>query len=236
MNFNQMLVWPILAVVAAVGAITILNMGSIVTNPDVAASRAIEGGWSVGGKWISPIPAGKTCNGLDATLYGISNGGVTMTFFEGTAGDDVIVIESDGAGSPDKTFVNSDAGDDTVCVSTDDTVVFAGAGDDYVETSGSEDWVKGQDGDDIINLGNGNNMAWGGTGADTITGGNAHDMILGDSGADTLIGGGGDDMIMGGSGNDSIDCGTGTGDMANGEEDTDTNETASCENAINFEL
>lgn len=135
---------------------------------------------------------GRLCNGKPVTIYAVSHTTEPRSaplIVEGTDGDDVILVVSDGVPPSDKTWVWAASGNDTVCIETDDAVVWGGPGDDWISGGSSEDWLKGQKGDD------------------TIYGNGGHDVIWGGGGDDRLFGGRGDDELRGDTGNDSLDCG-----------------------------
>jgi Ca2+-binding RTX toxin-like protein len=202
-----------------------------------AISQLEASGYTIGGQWTD-VPPGTQCNGLDATLYGIASAGDDPTTFYGTDGPDVIVIDTDGVGDPDKAWVWGHGGNDTICIeATDDAMVWGGPGDDWIQGNNGEDWLKGQNGaDTIFGAGAADNI-WGGQGDDIISGGGSGDSLWGDEGNDTITGESGEDYIFGGDGDDSINCGTGTEDFADGGEGTDTEAgtPGNCETTQNME-
>lgn len=136
-----------------------------------------------------PVRAGTVCNGLPATIHAVSSTRPLVVF--GTLGSDVIVVDSDGVPPTDKVWVWGDDGNDTICIRTDDSVVWGGPGDDWISGGSSEDWLKGQDG------------------RDTIYGNGGHDVLWGGAAKDHLYGGSGDDELRGDTGEDELDCGPG---------------------------
>ncbi|MFS2035559.1 calcium-binding protein [Polaromonas sp. CT11-55] len=128
-----------------------------------------------------------------------------------TSGSDVIRPWSD------TTWVDGQAGDDTIIANGPAISAFGGDGNDVIISSGSSDLLDGGEGDDVItHLGGGTNVLRGGNGNDNITfshtanntieGGVGDDVIQGDhqyfgdgSGhSNTFTGGAGDDRIVSG--------------------------------------
>ena len=152
---------------------------------------------------VSPAAAqgGVQCGGLDATIVVPPD----VNGFDGTEGDDVIVV----AYSPDiAVLVNGLGGDDTICVVGTPTLVT----DAYqISISGGvgNDTLYGGDGDDHLSAGSVGfdtdpNTVHGGLGDDFIVGGDFDDELFGNQGDDIIAGRAGDDAIHGGQGNDLI--------------------------------
>ncbi len=155
-------------------------------------------------KVIEPVP---TCNGLPVTIHAVITGRAIPII--GTTNDDVILVESDGIPPTDKPWVYGDDGNDTICIQTDDAIVWGGAGDDWIKGGSSEDWIKGQHGRDTIYGGGGNDVIWGGGGDDILYGGTGNDQMKGDEDNDILYGDAGDDQLTGDKGIDQLNCGDG---------------------------
>lgn len=147
--------------------------------PGVYTRTASYAGWIAE---TTGLVAGKTCQGLPATLVGTTGPDVLV----GTPGPDVIVARG---------------GDDEIWGRGGDDVVCAGRGDDTVRGGGGADLILGQQGADLL---------IGQAGADTLFGKAGSDELRGGSGDDELRGGGGDDVLRGHGGLDALYGGPGT--------------------------
>src|SRR4051812_24408208 len=118
-----------------------MNLGRLRTSPP----RAILLGLMIAAAlslWpAAPAGAQSTCNGVPATIVGVSPGPIT-----GTAGDDVIV----GTTGADQIF--GLGGDDIIC---------AGRGDDQVSSGDNDDTI-------VWSPGDGNDVVEGQAGVDTL--------------------------------------------------------------------
>lgn len=142
-----------------------------------------------------------SCNGKPVTIYAVSTTTEPRSaplFVEGTDSDDVILVVGDGIPPSDKAWVWAASGNDTVCIETDDAVVWGGPGDDWISGGGSEDWLKGQKGNDTIYGNGGHDVLWGGGGNDRLYGGKGEDELRGDTGGDHLDGGEDSDFCLAG--------------------------------------
>lgn len=146
------------------------------------------------------------CRGVNATIFGDSDGDGTIT---GTDGDDVIV------GTVGDDLINAGEGDDLVCGGTGRDVIDGGPGEDTISGGGGTDILEGGDGADVITGGRGNDRILGGIGDDTLSGDDGSDALIGGSGGDDLRGGAGNDRMYGGSGDDVI-TGDADTDLGNG--------------------
>lgn len=163
--------------------------------------------------------AGPQCDGLDATIVGMSS---PEKLF-GTEGDDVVVL-----GDGNDIFVGK-GGNDVVC---------AGAGADVIYPGAGTDRVFGEDGDDRVYEGPGDDHLDGGAGEDSLqytqyggtglrldvrigkaTSSNGTDTFthfqdyLGSPGSDTLIGSSRDERIWGNGGASDVIYGFGGNDQ-----------------------
>jgi uncharacterized secreted protein with C-terminal beta-propeller domain len=163
---------------------------------------------------------------LAATLWTI-NGDIN-----GSATDDVIVIELDPANSKQlRALVNDDivatrliknikgiqidagGGDDDITLDlgpdldTIDCTVLGGRGDDIIEGGSGDDFLRGGGGDDQISGGLGDDDLWGGWGNDQLLGDEGEDDLYGQGDKDTVVGGLGDDDLWGGDGSDQLSGG-----------------------------
>ncbi len=149
---------------------------------------------------------------------------------EGTSGDDVITLQTDGSGNLTATLNGVTSQNFTVSQITS-VDVEAGAGNDSVTIESSmpatlgvsvqggpgDDTVVGGPGNDTIGGGAGNDSLSGGPGDDSIKGGAGDDTLAGGKGNDTLFGSLGNDLLRGGLGDDSLNGGAGTNQLYGGQ-------------------
>jgi Ca2+-binding RTX toxin-like protein len=156
----------------------------------------------------------------------LSSAALTVT---GTAGDDTIVLASNGTlldatlngvtatamplANVTSININGGSGNDTITLGAnvpgssvqggpgDDTIT-GGPGDDTLGGGQGNDYILGGAGDDLIHGGAGDDSIGGGQGNDNLYGGLGNDTITGGAGDDTLTGGAGDNLLRGGAGDD----------------------------------
>jgi Ca2+-binding RTX toxin-like protein len=131
---------------------------------------------------------------------------------EGTAGDDTITIENNGAAyivtvngqatthalaSVDAVNVFCQDGNDIVVVTGDTRGM-------YVDGGNGNDRIVGSDGPDTVLGAAGKDQIYGGLGNDRLNGAGGNDKVFGEAGADRLYGGAGNDYIDGGSSGDRL--------------------------------
>ncbi|MBC7831530.1 MAG: calcium-binding protein, partial [Hyphomicrobium sp.] len=125
------------------------------------------------------------------------------------------------------------AGDDTLYVDSDDTLILGGDGSDKVIVTGSGgvtldmaassvERADGSTGDDSFNASGATGAVteYGLGGNDTLTGGSGNDYLSGGTGNDSLFGGAGSDTLYGSTGNDTLFGGEGS-DTLKGEDGSD---------------
>jgi uncharacterized repeat protein (TIGR03803 family) len=149
---------------------------------------------------------------------------------EGTSGDDVITLQTDGNGNLTATL--NGATSQNFAVSQINSIdVEAGAGNDSVTIESSmpatlgvsvqggpgDDTIMGGPGNDTLGGGAGNDSISGGPGDDSIKGGMGDDVLAGGKGNDTLFGSLGNDTMRGGLGDDSLNGGAGTNQLYGGQ-------------------
>jgi len=139
-----------------------------------------------------------------------------ITFYNGTAGDDVFVIE---AGTGTANLVVAGDGNDIVCGSLDDDAVAGGAGSDQIYGAGGVDTLRGGADADHIDGGADDDTIEGEAGADLLEGDSGNDDLNGGADADTLVGGVGDDDLDGGTEMDVVFGGLGTDTYTSGTGD-----------------
>ena len=121
-----------------------------------------------------------TVNGFMAALLHLDGGpGTDSLLFNGTSGDDVIILTDSSI---------SGLGAGVTFVSIENLVIDAGAGNDVVDGSALTMSVT----------------IFGGTGDDTLIGGSNNDKLYGEEDNDDLIGNLGNDYLDGGSGSDGL--------------------------------
>ncbi|MEM8690859.1 MAG: Hint domain-containing protein [Pseudomonadota bacterium] len=103
---------------------------------------------------------------------------------------------------------------------------------DQIFGEGGDDTLDGAAGDDTISGGIGEDSILGGAGSDELSGDDGDDSLFGGEGDDRILGGTGEDEVTGGAGSDTIDTGddadlifVGSGDVINGGEGGDDNDT-----------
>ena len=162
---------------------------------------------------------------LNNSSTGVLATAVTSLLVQGTAGDDVIDLQSvKSADLPSLTSaiqIEAGDGDDIIDGSALGDIILAGPGDDLVYGHDGENTLSGEAGDDVM---------YGGAQADNIDGGDGHDLQFGMAGDDVLTGGPGDDVLLGAAGSDLLrgEAGNdhlrgqgGSGDMLTGGEGLD---------------
>jgi len=170
---------------------------------------------------------------------------VRRLFVVGTAGNDVIDIQSvggdsrnfyravvNGVASEDvmlsgerKIGVDGLGGNDLITISTSllaYAFVTGGDGNDTIVGGSQGDTLLGQDGDDLIFGKTGRDTIGGGAGNDTLRGGDGIDELRGDEFMpyDPTVTAAGDDMLFGDAGMDQL-YGSGGNDLLNGGDDSD---------------
>jgi Ca2+-binding RTX toxin-like protein len=186
--------------------------------------------------------------------------GIDALTFNGTPGDDVIVVNGLNItinGLPPVALptilntisfealgVNGLGGNDNITVVGPlaiSLIVNGGDDDDVVDISGITALngltviARGGAGNDLITGSNFADILEGGSGNDTIFGGAGNDTIFGDDGNDSLVGGTGADVINGGNGDDTIVWNNGDGsDTVNGDAGNDNVVVNGSNNAENF--
>jgi Ca2+-binding RTX toxin-like protein len=207
--------------VAAVnGVATFSNL--TVNNTGTYALVGVDGALT-----FATSPSFTVSSSAPPTFATLSGGALDV---EGTSGDDVITLVSDGTnvtatlnGTPSQAFalssvtsitVNGNAGNDTITIdstmpSTLGVSVQGGPGDDTVLGGPGNDTLGGGQGNDSIQGGPGDDSAKGGAGDDTLLGGKGNDTLFGGPGNDLMHGGLGDDYLNGGSGTDYMSAGAG---------------------------
>ncbi len=104
-------------------------------------------------------------------------------------------------------------------------VILGHAGDDTITVGDQNSLIEGNAGDDVITAGNGNDIVFGGRGKDSITVGNGKDAVFGGRNAgegDTIHAGDGNDTLFGLSGHDQITAGNGNDRVFAGVKDVVT--------------
>ncbi len=163
----------------------------------------------------------------------------------GTAGDDYLVPEGEGAVS-----ISGLAGDDMIVGSADADTLLGGDGDDVIVGGSGSDSIDGGAGNDFVSFEDaeegvsvivgthhgeatigpdvdtlsgdaGNDSLFGGDHADSLDGGVGNDLLEGGTGNDTLSGDAGNDSLFGGNHTDSLDGGVGN-DLLEGGAANDT--------------
>lgn len=149
-----------------------------------------------------------TCDGKPATIVAPPG---KWTY--GTSGDDVIVAQNTSAKLG--VYIDAGEGNDRVCGSITDDIVYGQGGDDLILTGDGNDRIEGQAGNDYVLAG--------GNGTDVIDGGSGKDRLYGEAGNDTLHGGpSGADILYGGVGDDNLSAIDGSrDDYINGGEGYD---------------
>jgi Ca2+-binding RTX toxin-like protein len=152
-------------------------------------------------------PSGTDLTELHADLAAAPGGGgdaqPDTLIVNGTNGDDVIVVDGDGAGvtttglAARVHITGAEAANDRLTVN-------ALAGDDVVEASGLaagsiQLTASGGDGDDVLIGGDGN---------DVLSGGPGDDVLIGGPGSDSIDGGDGDDIEIQSLGGDTVTSAT----------------------------
>jgi uncharacterized repeat protein (TIGR03803 family) len=148
----------------------------------------------------------------------------------GTSGDDVISLSSDGnnitatvngvAATPvpissvTSISVDGNAGNDSITIESTMPATFGvsvqgGPGDDTIQGGPGNDTLGGGQGNDFILGGPGDDLIHGGAGDDSIGGGQGNDILYGGPGNDTMTGGAGNDVLIGGAGNNVLHGGLG---------------------------
>lgn len=130
-----------------------------------------------GGDDVVDGPA-DTCNGQTATPGVQRFSFLTVNFFLGTSGDDVII------GTDRRDVVLGRGGNDTVCTN---------GGQDAVVTAAGDDWVDLGSGDDTAGTREGADMIFGQAGNDRVDCGHTGDPNSPDVDSDSFDGGSGDD-------------------------------------------
>ena len=108
--------------------------------------------------------------------------------------DATVVINLEGAATPEIDFSQGQAGDRLKGTAQKDTLV----GTKW------RDVIRGLGGNDRIEAGSGNDLVKGGSGKDRIDGSNGRDRLLGNDGNDRLTGGKSNDILIGAQGNDIL--------------------------------
>jgi Ca2+-binding RTX toxin-like protein len=147
----------------------------------------------------------------------------------GTIGDDVITVQSDGA---NLTYTTNGATSSPVPLTALAGIVVNGlAGNDLITVEPSmpaslgvsvlggpgDDTIMGGPGNDTLAGGQGNDSISGGPGDDSIKGGQGDDTLAGGKGNDTIFGSLGNDLLRGGLGDDSLNGGAGANQMYGGQ-------------------
>jgi Ca2+-binding RTX toxin-like protein len=129
----------------------------------------------------------------------------------GTNGNDTVDITTDD------TVYCGLGGNDTITVDAANVVVLGGPGSDHI-TGGSQGpaTIDGGTGSDVLTAGPDGDTINGNSGNDKIVGGSGADDLNGDSGNDHITGSGGNDVISGGAGNDNLSGGTGDDNVDGG--------------------
>ncbi len=148
---------------------------------------------------------------------------------DGTSGDDVITVQSDGT---NLTYTTNGATSSPVPLTAMAGIVVNGlAGNDLITIEPSmpaslgvsvlggpgDDTIMGGPGNDTLAGGQGNDSISGGPGDDSIKGGQGDDTLAGGKGNDTIFGSLGNDLLRGGLGDDSLNGGAGTNQMYGGQ-------------------
>ena len=165
----------------------------------------------------SAVSSSFTITPVQAPFVVATNGNLLV---QGTSGDDVITLQTDGDGNMTVTL-NGVTSQPIALSSLTSIDVEAGAGNDSVTVESSMPAnfgisVQGGPGDDTIVGGPGNDTLCGGQGNDSINGGPGDDSIRGGAGDDSLAGGKGNDMLFGGPGNDTVCGGHGNDTLTGG--------------------
>lgn len=138
----------------------------------------------------------------------------TDGFYDFTAGNDTLTIETDPNRGPIASApqgVRALEGDDSIFGSTAaDNIngnqgsdsLYGALGDDYLRGGRDNDYLDGEDGNDIVNGNKGEDFVIGGAGNDTVRGGQDADLLVGGEGNDLLIGDLGFDGLTGNAGAD----------------------------------
>ncbi|QLF71648.1 tandem-95 repeat protein (plasmid) [Peteryoungia desertarenae] len=132
-------------------------------------------------------------NGFVFDRANSSLGLVGVERFEGTEGDDIILLPK-GYSTSETTQIETDGG------KGNDILQGSDVQGDKISGGDGNDLISGLGGNDDISGGNGADQIWGGAGDDTIDGGADNDTLHGNAGDDTVIGGDGDDRLTGGQG------------------------------------
>jgi ELWxxDGT repeat protein len=146
-----------------------------------------------------------------STLTVIAGAGVHAGVLQiiGTAGDDQVMINKEGAGQLQvhaSFFATNHRTYDLAGIS--EILIIMCGGDDQVSVGGSVDLkttIDGGEGNDHLNGGSGTNLILGGAGNDHINGGTARDILIGGLGADRIIGNSQDDILIAGTTDDDND-------------------------------
>ena len=184
------------------------------------------------------LPGSPTIFGRDVvTGVEISLLGISVTLYQGTAADEIFLLETTSSTAPNVVLAGD--GDDIVCGSDESDEVHGGDGQDLIFGAAGADDLYGDGGADHIDGGAGNDALYvagttgksvggifGGEGADLLEGGDGNDELDGGTEDDTLVGGAGDDTLDGG---DDVDVvfgglGTDTYTSATGDVCADANE------------
>ena len=165
-------------------------------------------------------------NGAD-TLNGqggddIVNGGNGVDNMLGQSGSDE--LRTDAGGNRGTTSIVQGGGPDLVIGSPDDDELDGGFG---------QDEIRGGDGDDILNGGNAGDDLFGGDGADILNGNSGNDDLFGGDQNDELNGGPDNDDLFGESGNDALNGQSGT-DLCDGGSGAGDTATPQCETNVDI--
>ncbi len=123
-------------------------------------------------------------------------------FWEGTSGDDTLLMPLDTLAGPIQGLGND--GNDYISDGARGDLLVGGNGNDTLIGNGGDDTLEGRAHNDILSGGDGNDTLLGGDNIDTLEGGAGNDTLNGDAGNDILTGGDGVDKLNGGDGNDTI--------------------------------
>ncbi len=180
--------------------------------PFVAVGALLAAGVALGAS-APAHAAGETCDGKPATLVFAGPPPSGTHTYEGTGGDDVIVVTYPQSGS-----VDAGAGDDTVCGANG---ISGGEGNDdlWGLPTSQGVFLSGGAGDDVLHGTAGDDTLAGGSGDDTLLGGSGQDSLAGDElvtpttaparDDDTIDAGPGKDGVIDDWGNDTLAGGTG---------------------------
>lgn len=172
----------------------------------------------------------ETCDGRAATLVFADPPPSPSQTFQGTTGDDVIVVTYQGFN-----HVDGGAGNDTICGGPQTTDIFGGDGNDdiwsgptaatdqrFFSGDAGDDVIHGTAAQDVMAAGSGNDTLLGAGGADSLAGdefvtptdapAEDDDRITAGPGNDVVVDDWGDDTFSGGTGSDRLVLGEATDD------------------------